>query len=113
MGAMDQDIFPPETQPKTGGQAFSSTEGLMAATGATLLILCLTGAAMVATVWAFSKLLGIPDLLMYAVMVAGALPVLWLTAWTAGRAWHVEKLLASGRDIDPPAFKLGHYFRKG
>ena len=109
---MDQEIIKPENQPKSGSQAFSPLGGLVAATGATLLLLCLTGAAMVATVWAFSKLFGLPDLLMYALMAIGAVPVLWVTVWTAGRAWHVEQLLAGHRDIDPPVFKLGHYFRK-
>jgi hypothetical protein len=41
------------------------------------------------------------------------IPVLWGTVWTAGRAWHVERLLASGKDVDVPVFNLMHYFRKG
>ena len=57
----------------------------------------MTGAAMVVTVWAFSKLLGLPDLVMYGVMALGAIPVLWLTFWTAGRAWQVERRLARGQ----------------
>ena len=49
---------------------------------------------------------------MYALMAAGLIPVLWVTAWTAGRAWHVEQLLAAGKDIDVPVFNLRHYFAK-
>ncbi|MCB1432009.1 MAG: hypothetical protein KDK75_06065 [Alphaproteobacteria bacterium] len=110
---MEQEILSPESQPKSASQGFSSLAGLVAAFGATLLLFCLTGAAMVATVWAVSKLFGFPDLLLYGLLVISAIPVLWLTAWTAGRAWHVEKLLAAHRDIDSPEFKLGHYFRNG
>lgn len=110
---MEQEIISPDNAPSTGAQGFSSLEGTVAAAGATLMLFCLTGAAMVATVWAFSKLIGFPEFVMYGFMVLGAVPVLWVTLWTAGRAWHVEKLLATGRDIDTPATRLGHYFRKG
>ena len=113
MTGMDQEIISPENAPKPGSQGFSTLEGLVAAAGATLLLFCLIGAAMVATVWAFSKLIGFPEMVMYALMVVGAVPVLWVTAWTAGRAWHVEKLLATGRDIDSPNTSIGQYFRKG
>ncbi len=84
----------------------------MAAFGATLLMACFTGSAMVATVWAFAKLFGVPDLVMYVVMALGLVPVIWVTIWTAGRAWHVERLLATGRDIDAPVFNMTHYFKK-
>ena len=112
MTRMEQEIIKPENAPQQGSQAFSPMGGLMAAFGATLLILCFTAASMVASVWAFSKLLGLPDILMYVVMAAGAIPVLWATAWTGGRAWHVEQLLASHKDIDTPVFTLKHYIRK-
>jgi hypothetical protein len=112
MCAMEQEIIKPETQPKAGTQAFSPLGCMIAASGATLMILCFTGAAMVATVWALSKLMGLPDIFMYGLMALGAVPVLWATAWTAGRAWHVEQLLAGHKDIDVPVFELGHYFRK-
>ena len=112
MTAMEQEIIKPETEPKTGSQAFSPLGCLIAASGVTLLMLCMTGAAMVTTVWAVSKLFGFPDVVMYALMVIGAVPVLWWTIWTSGRAWHVEQLLARHGDIDPPVFKLSHYFRK-
>lgn len=109
---MDQEIIKPETEPKTASQAFSPLGCLIAAVGATLLMFCMTGAAMVTTVWAVSKLFGFPDVVMYGLMVIGAVPVLWWTVWTAGRAWYVEQLLAAHKDIDPAVFKLGYYFRK-
>jgi hypothetical protein len=109
---MDQDIIRPDTQPKPGTQAFSPFGCFLAAAGATLLALCKLGAAMVATVWAASKLFGLPDIMMYVLMVAGAVPVLWATIWTAGRAWHIEQRLARHLDVDQPVFKLGHYFKR-
>ena len=109
---MEQEIIKPDAAPKAGSQAFSRTGSLMAASGATLLMLCFTGSAMVATVWAFAKLIGVPDMVMYAVMVLGVLPVVWITVWTAGRAWHVERLLAEHRDIDVPVFSMTYYFKK-
>ena len=109
---MDQEIIKPEPAPRTTDQGFSAAGSFMAASGATLLMLCFTASAMVATVWAFAKLIGVPDIVMYAVMVLGFIPVVWTTVWTAGRAWHVERLLASGKDIDIPVFSLSHYFRK-
>jgi hypothetical protein len=109
---MEQDIIKPDTTPKKGVQAFSPLGCLIAASGATLMIFCMVGAAMVATVWAMSKLMGLPEIMMYGLMVLGLIPVLWVTAWTAGRAWHVEQLLAQHRDIDVPVFNLGHYFKK-
>lgn len=109
---MEQEIIKPDTAPKTGSQAFSPLGCLVAASGVTLMILCMTGAAMVATVWALVKLMGLPDVVMYVLFAIGFVPVLWTTAWTAGRAWHVEQLLAQGRDVDVPVFKLGYYFRR-
>ena len=110
---MDQEIIKPEVAPKGSAQGFSAAGSLIAAFGATLLILCFTGSAMVATVWAFAKLIGVPDIVMYGVMALGVIPVVWATVWTAGRAWHVERLLASAKDIDVPVFNLLHYFKKG
>ena len=110
---MEQEIIKPEAAPKAGTQAFSRTGSLIAASGATMLMLCFTGSAMVATVWAVAKLIGLPDMLMDGLMVGGVLPVLWITIWTAGRAWHVEKLLAQHRDIDVPVFSLTYYFKNG
>ena len=112
MTARDQEILKPESQPPTGSQAFSPLGCFVAAGGATLLVLTMSGAAMVVTVWAFSKLLGFPDMLMYALMVLGAIPVIWATLWTAGRAWEVERRLANGDDVGTPVFKLGYYLKK-
>jgi hypothetical protein len=109
---MEQEILKPETAPKSGKQAFSPLGCFVAAAGATLMILCMTGAVMVATVWAFAKLLGLPDMALYVLVALGFVPVLWATVWTAGRAWHVEQLIAGGRDIDVPVFKLNHYLRR-
>ena len=108
----DHEIIAPETPPKGSVQGFSPFGSFLAAFGATLLMLCFLGSAMVATVWAFAKLIGVPDLLMYAVMALGVIPVVWATVWTAGRAWHVERLLASGKDVDVPVFNLSHYLRQ-
>jgi hypothetical protein len=109
---MEQEIIKPDVPPQGGSQAFSPTGSMIAAFGATLLILCFTGSAMVATVWAFSKLIGLPDMVMLGLMALGAIPVVWVTIWTAGRAWHVERLLAGNQDIDVPVFNLTHYFKK-
>ncbi len=109
---MDQEIIKPQVEPKPGSQGFSPLGSLMASFGATLLMLCFLSSAMVATVWAFAKLIGVPDMVMYGVMALGFIPVAWATAWTAGRAWHVERLLASSKDIDVPVFNLSHYFKK-
>ncbi|MBI2717534.1 MAG: hypothetical protein HY245_05535 [Rhizobiales bacterium] len=109
---MEQDIIKPDNPPKPGSQAFSPLGCFLAAFGVTLLALCKLGAAMVATVWAASKLFGLPDFMMYGLMVLGAFPVLWATAWTAGRAWHVERRLAQHLDVDTPVFRLGFYFNR-
>jgi hypothetical protein len=109
---MEQEIIKPEVQPKTSSQGFSPFGSFLAAVGATLLMLCFTGSAMVATVWAFAKLIGVPDLVMHGVMVLGIIPVVWVTVWTAGRAWHVERMLAQAKDIDKPVFNLSYYFKK-
>ena len=109
---MEQEILKPDAAPKAGTQAFSPAGSLMAAFGATLLMLCFTGSSMVATVWALSRLIGLPDMVMYGLLALGVIPVLWVTVWTAGRAWHVERLLALHQDIDVPVFSLTYYFKK-
>jgi hypothetical protein len=109
---MDQEIIKPEAAPRPATQATGPLGCLLAAAGATLLALTKLGAAMAATVWAASRLIGLPDEVMWVIMAAGAIPVLWATIWTAGRAWHVERRLEAGLDIDPPVFKLMHYWRK-
>ena len=112
MTGMEQEIIKPDVSPKAGSQAFSPLGCIIAATGATLMVFCMMASAMVATVWAFSKLIGLPDMIMYILVAVAFIPVIWVTVWTAGRAWHVEQLLAAHRDIDSPVFNLRHYFAK-
>lgn len=109
---MEQEIIKPDMAPKTSSQAFSPFSCFVAAAGATLLTLCLVGAAAAASVWAFSKLIGLSDSVLYVLLALSIIPVLWSTIWTAGRAWHVERRLAQHMDIDTPVFKLAYYFRK-
>jgi hypothetical protein len=112
MAGMSQEIIKPEQAPKPGQQAFSQFGAFLAAAGATLLTFCLVGVACVASVWAFSKMIGLPDAVIEVLLVAAAIPVLLATFWTAGRAWHVEQRLARGLDIDIPVFQLAHYWRR-
>lgn len=109
---MDQEFIKPEAAPKTSSQAFSPFGCFMAAAGVTLLTFSLVGAGAAASVWAFSKLLGLPDSALFVLLACVTVPVLWATAWTAGRAWHVERRLAGHLNIDAPVFSLGYYFRK-
>jgi hypothetical protein len=109
---MDQEFIKPDTAPKTASQAFSPIGCFLAAAGVTLLTFCLVGAAAAASVWAFSKLLGLPDSFLLALLGLSAVPVLAATIWTAGRAWHVERRLAQHLDIDTPVFKMAYYFKK-
>jgi hypothetical protein len=109
---MDQEIIKPDTRPRSSAQATGPLGCILAATGATLLALTKLGAAMAATVWAASRLLGLPDEIMWGIMALGTIPVLWATVWTAGRAWHIERRLEAGLDVDAPVFKLMHYWRK-
>jgi hypothetical protein len=85
---------------------------ILAALGATLLALVMTATSVVAVVWALVTLLGLPDFVLWGLVVLGIVPVVWTTLWTAGRAWHVERLLEKGGDIDQPVFKLGAYLGK-
>lgn len=109
---MEQEIIKPELQPKSSSQAFSPFGCFLAASGVTLLTFCLVGSAAAASVWAFDKLMGLPDSALYVMLGLVAIPVLAATIWTAGRAWHVEQRLARGLDVDTPVFKLAYYFRK-
>ena len=109
---MEQELIKPETPPKGSSQAISPLGCFIAASGITLLTLCLLGTAALTTIWAFSKLLGLPEMLSEGLMVLGLVPAVIATVWTAGRAWHVERRLARHQDIDVPNFKLLHYFKK-
>lgn len=108
---MDQEIITPPTSPKRESHAFSPFGCFLAATGATLLSFCLLGAAAAASVWAFVKLFGLPDPVLYVALAIAFVPVLWATVWTAGRAWHVEQRLARHLDVDTPVFKLAYYLK--
>ncbi len=111
MGAMDQEIITPPNTPKGQSHAFGPVACFLAAAGATLMTLSLLGAAAAASVWAFAKLLGLPDMVLYVVLAAAFLPVLWATVWIAGRSWHVEQRLANNLDVDTPVFRLSHYLK--
>lgn len=113
MGSMSDEIIRPETPPKPGTQGTGYFGSFLAAFGATLLAATKMGAAVTATIWAFSKLFGLPDVVMYVLLALGALPVLWAVIWTAGRAWHVEQRLEHGLDVDTPVFKMLHYWKRG
>jgi hypothetical protein len=84
----------------------------MAASGATLLALVFSATSLAAVSWALVRLLSLPNFVLWGLLVLSALPVVWVTVWTAGRAWHVETRLSGGLDVDQPVFKLAHYFRK-
>jgi hypothetical protein len=45
-------------------------------------------------------------------MAIGVIPVVIASIWTAGRAWHVERRLEEGHDIDPPVFSLTYYLKR-
>lgn len=109
---MEQEFLKPDAAPKSSTQAFSPLGCFLAAAGVTLLTACLVGAGTAAAVWAFSKLIGLPDMALNGLLALSVIPVLWATIWTAGRAWHVERRLAQQLDIDQPIFRLAHYFRK-
>ena len=81
----------------------------MAALGGTLLALVFSITSVVSVCWALVTLVGLPQFILWALLVLGLIPVAWATAWTAGRAWHVEQLLEKGGDTDQPAFELGAY----
>ena len=83
----------------------------LAAIGATLLALVFSIASVVSVCWALVTLVGLPQFILWALLVLGLIPVAWVTAWTAGRAWHVERLLEKGGDSDQPAFELSAYLR--
>ena len=65
------------------------------------------------TVWAVTELMGASQTVFYVLAVVFAIPVVWLSIWIAGRAWHLERRLARGQDVDTPVFNMLHYFRKG
>jgi hypothetical protein len=113
MKPMEQEIRRPEYVPRKHDRAVSSLNCLMAAAGLTVMMLCLLGATAAISAWAVAKLVGLPDFLSLALLVLFEIPVAWTVAWTAGRAWHIERRLAGGKDVDAPIFKVFHYFKSG
>jgi hypothetical protein len=109
---MDQEIIKPETAPATGSHSMGLLNSFLSAAGVVLLSVTKLGAAFAAIIWALSQLLGLPDVVMYVLMGLGLIPVIWSTIWVAGRAWHVEQLLETGRDVDRPVFKAFYYWKK-
>lgn len=109
---MEHEIRRPDYVPRQHDRAVSSLSCALAAIGVTLMTLCLVGAAALTSVWAITKLLDASDTVLVVLAVLVAIPVLWLSIWTAGRAWHLERRLARGQDVDTPVYSMFHYFRK-
>lgn len=91
------------------GDEERSVGRVLAALGATLLALVFSITSVVAVCWALVTLVGLPQFILWGLLVLGTIPVGWVTAWTAGRAWHVEQLLEKGGDTDQPTFELAAY----
>ncbi|MBL8907299.1 MAG: hypothetical protein JNM20_11540, partial [Rhizobiales bacterium] len=90
---MSDEIIRPEKAPAPGEHAMGPLSSFLAATGVALMALSMLGAAAAATVWAASRLMGLPETIMYGLMAIAAVPVVLATVWSAGRAWHVERRL--------------------
>ncbi len=110
---MEQELRRPEYAPRKHDRASSTFSCFIAAAGLTLMMLCMFGAAAAISAWAIAKLLELNDTLLLILVALSELPVIWLVIWTAGRAWHMERRLASGKDMDTPVFKMLHYFKAG
>ena len=109
---MDQEIIKPAGELKKNSQALNKFGVIIASSGVTLMTVALLGSFVVATIWAMGKLLGLPETLTQILMLAGLVPTALAAIWTAGRAWHVERLLAQHKDIDNPVFELFYYYKK-
>jgi hypothetical protein len=112
MRTMEQELRRPDYVPRQHDRTSSNMNCFLAAAGMTAMMLSLLGSAAAISAWAIAKLLGLNDQFLLALIVLFEIPVLWATIWTAGRAWHLERRLASGKDMDQPVFKLFHYFKK-
>jgi fatty acid desaturase len=97
MAGMEQELRRPDYTPRKHDRAASAFNCAMAAIGLTFMTLSLVGGNQT-------------SLFVLAAIVA--IPVLWLSIWTAGRAWHLERRLSEGRDVDSPVFGLLHYFNR-
>ena len=109
---MDQEIITPEKTPPAGSHAATLLGSFLAAAGTTLMAITMLGSAAAASIWAFSNLFGFPEFVMWGLMALSAVPVAWATVWTAGRAWHIERRLEEGLDVDQPVFKAFYYWKK-
>jgi hypothetical protein len=109
---MDQEIIKPQATPASGSHSMGVFNSFLSAAGVVLLSVTKLGAAFAAVIWALSQILGLPDIVMYVLMGLGLIPVVWATVWVGGRAWHVEQLLETGRDVDRPVFKAFYYWKK-
>jgi hypothetical protein len=109
---MEQEIITPKAPPAPTSHSMGVLNSFLSAAGVVLLSVTKLGAAFAAIIWAVSQLMGLPDVVMYALMVLGLFPVIWSTIWIAGRAWHVEQLLETGRDVDRPVFQAFYYWKK-
>ena len=112
MAEMETELLTPEKTPPSARHGTGLLGCILAASGSTLSTFCLLGAAAAAATWAIANLLGIPEMMLWGLMALAFIPVLWATVWTAGRAWHVERRLEDGLDVDVPVFSMTHYFRK-
>jgi hypothetical protein len=108
---MEQEIRRPDYVPRQHDRTASSLNCALAAIGVTLMTLCLVGAAAVTSVWAVGRLFSASNGVIEIMAVLVMIPVLALSIWTAGRAWHLERRLAAGQDVDAPVFKVFHYFK--
>lgn len=109
---MEQEIITPKAPPAPISHSMGIFHSFLSAAGVVLLSVTKLGAALAAVIWALSQLLGLPDIVMYGLMALGVYPVIWATLWVAGRAWHVEQLLETGRDVDRPVFQALYYWKK-
>jgi hypothetical protein len=109
---MDQEIIRPNVTPPGGSHSIGIVGCLMSAVGVTLMTITMLGSALAASIWAFSRLFGVPDAIMEVIMALGVIPVVIAAIWTAGRAWHIEQRLEEGHDVDPPVFSLTYYLKR-
>jgi energy-converting hydrogenase Eha subunit E len=109
---MEQEIRRPDYVPRQHDRAVSSLNCALAAIGVTLMTFCLVGSAAVTTVWAVAKLFSASNQTVMIFAAISLIPVLALSIWTAGRAWHLERRLAAGQDVDTPVFSILHYLKK-
>lgn len=108
---MEPEIRRPDYVPRQHDRSASSLNCAFAAIGVTSMTLCLVGSATVTTVWAVARLFEASIDTIKILAVISLIPVLALSIWTAGRAWHLEKRLARGQDVDAPVYNILHYFR--